>query len=143
MRRLNILKGILKSTQTDKILISFVGFVFTAAFLIQIFDPNIDTYGNALWFCYAAITTIGFGDVTVVSPIAKIISVLLSIYAILVVAIVTGVVVNYYNQIIEIRQKDTMAAFIDTIQRLPELSNEELEEMSKKARKMVNGVRHH
>lgn len=143
MRRLNILKGILKSTQTDKILISFVGFVFTAAFLIQIFDPNIDTYGNALWFCYAAITTIGFGDVTVVSPIAKIISVLLSIYAILVVAIVTGVVVNYYNQIIEIRQKDTMAAFVDKIQRLPELSNEELEEMSKKARKMVNGVRHH
>ena len=117
--------------------------VCSAAFLIQIFDPNIDTYGNALWFCYAAITTIGFGDVTVVSPIAKIISVLLSIYAILVVAIVTGVVVNYYNQIIEIRQKDTMAAFIDKIQRLPELSNEELEEMSKKARKMVNGVRHH
>lgn len=139
MKRLSILKNILIHTKTDKILISFVAFIFASALAIQIVDPNVNTYGDALWYCYAAVTTIGFGDVTVTSPIAKIISVLLSCYAVFVVAIVTGVVVNYYNQIIEMRQKETLAAFVGKMQRLPELSKEELEEMAEKAARFYAG----
>ena len=55
-------------------------------------------------------------------------------YSIVVIALVTGVIVNYYNQLIQIRQKDTLAAFTDRLQRLPELSKEELEEMSANAK---------
>ena len=54
---------------------------------------------------------------------------LLTAYSIVVIALVTGVIVNYYNQLIQIRQKDTLASFSDRLQRLPELSKEELEEM--------------
>ena len=139
MKRLGVLKSILVNTRTDKVLMTFVLYLLGAALLIQVFDPNIHTYRDALWYCYAVVTTIGLGDVVVTSPIAKIVSVLLSCYAILVVAIVTGVVVNYYNQIMQIKQKETLAAFIHRLEKLPELSKAELEEMAEKAKKFYNG----
>ena len=60
--------------------------------------------------------------------------ILLTYLVFVVIALVTGVIVNYYNQLIQIRQKDTLASFSDRLQRLPELSKEELEEMSANAK---------
>ena len=57
-------------------------------------------------------------------------SVIITAYSLLVIAIVTGVVVNYYNQVIAIKDKETMIAFLDQVERLPELSKEELKTLS-------------
>ena len=101
-------------------------------------DPEITNYGDALWYCYAVISTIGFGDVIVTSVIAKVCSVLLTVYSILVIALITGVVVNFYNQLLQVQQKETISAFADRLQRLPELSNEELKEISDNAKKFMD-----
>ena len=61
-------------------------------------------------------------------------SVLLTIYSIFVVAIATGVVVNFYTQMVEMQRKETLAMFMDQLERLPELSREELENISRKVR---------
>lgn len=50
-----------------------------------------------------------------------------------VIAIVTGVVVNFYNQIIFLQQEETITAFMDNLEHLPELSAEELVQISEKA----------
>ena len=105
MKRLKILVEILKKTGAWKILMSFIGFVFLDAFLIFLIDPAVGTYGDALWYCYAVISTAGFGDVVVTKPLTKFLSVVLTAYALLVIAIVTGVVVNYYTELIH-RNKD-------------------------------------
>lgn len=59
-------------------------------------------------------------------------SVLLTIYSLFVVAIATGVVVNFYTQMVEMQRKETLAMFMDQLERLPELSREELENISRK-----------
>ncbi len=61
-------------------------------------------------------------------------SVLLTIYSLFVVAIATGVVVNFYTQMVEMQRKETLAMFMDQLERLPELSREELENISRKVR---------
>ena len=103
--------------------------------IIRLVEPDIHRYGDALWYCYAVISTAGFGDIVTVTLIGKICSVLLTIYTIFVVAIVTGVVVNFYTQLVEMQQKETLAMFMDKLERLPELSKEELEHISQKVRK--------
>ena len=120
MRRLHVLKSILVRTHADKILLTYLVFVVIAALIIQIVEPGINRFVDALWY----VTTFS----------AKVVSVLLTAYSIVVIALVTGVIVNYYNQLIQIRQKDTLASFSDRLQRLPELSKEELEEMSANAK---------
>lgn len=136
MRRLKVLAGILKRTRADKILVGFIVFLFAVAAVIELAEPDINRYGDALWYCYAVISTAGFGDVVAVTFIGKICSVLLTVYAIFVTAIVTGVVVNFYTQMVEMQRKETIAMFMDQLERLPELSREELESISKKVRKL-------
>ena len=43
------------------------------------------------------VTTIGFGDLTSVSMIGRILSIILGLYGLVVVALVTSVIVNFYN----------------------------------------------
>lgn len=136
MRRLKVLAGILKRTRADKILVGFIVFLFAVAAVIELAEPDINRYGDALWYCYAVISTAGFGDVVAVTFIGKICSVLLTVYAIFVTAIVTGVVVNFYTQMVEMQRKETLAMFMDQLERLPELSKEELESISQKVRKL-------
>ena len=130
MKKLRILARIMKQTGADRILLGFVLFCFVCAVIIWIREPQIRTFGDALWFCYAVVTTIGFGDVLVTTPLARVISVILSIYAALVIAIVTGVVVNFFNQIVQLRQSETIAAVLDRLENLPEMSKDELKELS-------------
>lgn len=133
MKKLRILKAILIRTRASEILLGYLLFVLAAAFLIVLAEPDIHTYGDALWYCYAVISTAGFGDVVVVTAIGKTISVVITMYSVFVIAIVTGVVVNFYNQLLKLQQEETLTAFIDKLERLPEMSQEELEEMARKA----------
>ena len=138
MRRLRILNRILKQTGADRLLYGFVVFYILCAAVIWLCEPGIQTMGDALWYCYAVITTVGFGDILVTTPLPRFISVILSIYAILVIAIVTGVVVNFFNQIVELRQSETMMSMLDKLEHLPEMSGSELEEISQQVREMRN-----
>lgn len=138
MKQLRILKSVLVRTHTHKILFSYLVFVFLDALVIFLADPAITTYGDSLWYCYAIISTAGFGDVVATSVIGRIASVLLTIYSILVIALITGVIVNFYNQLIQAKQKETLTAFADKIQRLPELSHEELVELSENAKIFID-----
>ena len=138
MKKLRILKDILIWTHTSEILISYLLFIFLAAFVIQLFDPGITSYVDALWYCYAVISTAGFGDLVVTSTVARLVSVFLTVYSILVIALVTGVVVNFYTQVLQIRQKNTVSAFFDQIDRLPDLSREELCELRDRIRTFFN-----
>ncbi len=133
MKKLRILKGILIRTRASKILIGYLVFVLASALIITLCEPDIRTYRDALWYCYTVVSTAGFGDIVVTTAIGKMVSVILTIYSVLVVAIVTGVVVSYYNQIIQIQQKETLVSFIDKLEKLPELSKDELLQISKKA----------
>ena len=131
MKKLSIVWGILRHTHADRILLGFVLFLLADAAIIQIVEPDINRYGDALWYCYAVISTAGFGDIVAVTLIGKTCSVLLTIYTLFVVAIVTGVVVNFYTQLVELQRKETLAAFMDKLERLPELSKDELETISR------------
>ena len=61
---------------------------------------------------------------------------LVLIYAVLVIAIITGVVVNYYNELVELRKSETISAVLDRLEQLPEMSKEELVELSEKVHKL-------
>lgn len=136
MKRLRLLWTILKRTRADKILSGFVIFLLMLAAIIQMAEPEINRYQDALWYCYAVISTAGFGDLVVTTLIGKICSILLTIYALFVIAIITGVVVNYYTQLVELQKKETLSLFMDKLEHLPELSKEELETISQKIKRL-------
>ncbi len=134
MPRLRTLHTILRETRADKLLYSYILFVLLSALVILVFEPDIRTYGDALWYCYAVISTAGFGDIVVHTMFAKIVSIIITIYSLVIIAMLTGVIVNYYNEILSLRKKESLTAFLDRLEHLPELSPEELKDLSEKVR---------
>ena len=132
MKKIRILKQVLKRTGANKILAGFILLFFIAALLIWIREPNITSYQDALWYCYSVFSTVGFGDEIAVTMFGRVISVLITVSSIFVIAIITGVVVAFYNDLVSMRYKASKAEILDKLERLPELSKEELLEVSEK-----------
>lgn len=141
MKRLRILRSILVRTKTNQILLVYFIFVLLSAFIILLVDPAITRYGDALWYCYAVISTAGFGDVVATTMLSKVISVLVTAYSTIVIAIVTGVVVNFYTEITELQRKETLTAFMDKLEHLDTMSKEELREISAQVKRFNDNVR--
>ena len=83
-------------------------------------------------------STIGFGDIVATTVIGKIITVILSLYGILVTAMITGTIVSYYTEYLNNKQGDTISIFLEKLQNLPKLSKEELEDISENIKKLIN-----
>lgn len=94
-----ILKKIIQKTYAGEVIFGLVLLIVAFAMVIMMVEPSIVTYWDALWYCFMLVTTIGFGDMTSVSLLGRILSVVLGIYGIVVVSIVTSVIVNFYNEV--------------------------------------------
>ena len=125
----------MKHTGTLMVYVNFLWFLCGASAILAVVEPGIETFRDGLWYCFVAATTIGFGDICVVTTVGRITTVAVGLYGILMTAMVPGVVVSYYMEYLKIREKETISAFLEQLERLPELSREELEELSERAKK--------
>ena len=82
--RLDILKDILKRTYAAEILFGIVLLIVLFSVVLPAIEPGIGDFGDALWYCFAIVTTIGFRDISSVSVPGRILSVILGIYGIIV-----------------------------------------------------------
>lgn len=95
----SVLRKILRKTFAAEILFGLLLLIGSFSFVFQALEPNIVTYFDALWYCFAVVTTIGFGDLTVTTLFSRALSVILGIYGIIVVALITSIIVNFYNEV--------------------------------------------
>ena len=130
MKKIRILREILQKTKADKIVASFVLFVLIAAAIIRMAEPSIDSYWDALWYSYVNLFTIGFGDIVPQTVVGRLVSVVLTIYATLVIAVVTGVVVAYYNEVITEGFNLKIEKLKKKADNIENMSKEELKELS-------------
>lgn len=134
MKRLHVLWNIVRVTNADYIIYGFLLVLGTAALLIPRFEPGIPGLGDSLWYLFGSFTTIGFGDFVAVTPVGRVITVVVALYGILVVALLTGIVVGFYNELLRARSRESLNGLIDELEHLPELSREELASLSQRIR---------
>ena len=131
LRRFNML---LKRTGMYKMFVGFIIAYFAASLVLFLVEPDVHNYGDGLWFCFVSFTTIGFGDITAVTIIGRITVVIITIYAVVVTAMVPGVVVSYYLEFLKIKENDTISTFLEKLENLSELSKEELDDLSERVK---------
>lgn len=136
MKKYRLLWFIVRRTHTDKLLYAFLVNLFVVALFITMAEPQITHYGDGLWYTFVACTTIGFGDFAAVTLIGRILTVYMAVNEILLVAIIPGVVVSYYLEVIHRRERESLTVFLDKLEHLPELSEEELREISNRVKKL-------
>ena len=114
--------------------IVFVALFLVSALVVMLCEPGVGDFGNALWFLFQVVTTIGLGDYSATSFMGRIAVVVLSVYSVFFIALITGAVVNFCAERMKARLNDSVSHFIDQLEHLPELSHEELVELSEKVK---------
>ena len=96
--KVKVLFKIIVSTFSLEILFGLLTTIICFSIVLQTVEPGIPTFPDALWYSFAVVTTIGFGDYTAVTPIGRILTVILGLYGIVAVAVITSIIVNFYNE---------------------------------------------
>ena len=104
--RLDVLRRIVQQTYAAEIILGLLMLIFACAYVLRYMDPNITSFEDGLWYCFAIVTTIGFGDITATSLIGRVLSVILGIYGIIVVALITSIIVNFYTEVEKSRKQE-------------------------------------
>ena len=96
--KLNTLGKIIFRTYALEIIFGLLTLIVAASLVLMYEEPTMTYFPNALWYCFAVVTTIGFGDFYATTLIGRLVTVLLGIYGIIVVAVITSIIVNFYNE---------------------------------------------
>ena len=111
MRRISLLWKVVRITHAERFAVGYVLLLFLVAVAVWLAEPSITTLADSLWYCFAASTTIGFGDFVAVTWGGRILTVLLALYGIFVVALVPGVMVNYFIEFNKIRYNESLVLY--------------------------------
>lgn len=111
----------------QSIFLYYMLFLALLCALICYVEPTtFPTFYSAVWYCFQVITTIGFGDNTPVGVPAQIITMIMGMSSLFIVALVTGVVVNFFNERISMMRNDSFIEFGYRMTHLTQLSSEQL-----------------
>lgn len=80
--------------------IIFLALYFTFSAAIYYYDKAaFPSYGDAMWFTFVSLFTIGYGDFTVHTTLSRILTVILVIYGSVIIAVFTGIWVNLISKV--------------------------------------------
>ena len=96
--KMDVLRKIVRKTYAAEILFGMLMLIVAFSIVLPQFDSGIPSFGDALWYCFAIVTTIGFGDFSAATLPGRVISVVLGLYGIIVVALITSIIVNFYSE---------------------------------------------
>ena len=96
--KIKVLFRIILSTFSLEILFGLLIIIVCFSLIFVSIEDNITSFPDALWYCFAVVTTIGFGDIVAVTPLGRILTVILGLYGLVVVAVITSIIVNFYNE---------------------------------------------
>lgn len=122
---------VLRHTGAIKIFFAYLGVLLIGGVLLRVLEPfNYSSVWQGIWYCFVASTTIGFGDLVAATVLGKIITIVVTIFGILTVAMVPGVAVGYYMEYLKAKENETISTFLEKLDHLPDLSHEELVDLS-------------
>lgn len=141
MKRFRLLYAIIRMTGLIRILLIFVCiFVLAAAVIVRV-EPDIDTIGESMWYCFASCTTIGYGDVVAVTTVGRVMAAAVSLFGIMIVAFIPAIAVNYYTELVKMQRNESMVMFMDRLENLDKMTEEELREISREVRRTRRRIR--
>lgn len=134
MKSWELIAYIFKQTHMLVFLRGFAVFYVIACVLIWWLDPSITSLGDAFWFGFMIITTIGFGDYTVVHWGARLITALLGIYGIVIIAFTCGVAASYFFDKVKAGRDESISQMLWQMEHLDSLSEEQISSLQRKVR---------
>lgn len=112
----------LKERHLHKLFIALIVIILIMPIPIVFVEPHIHSYADALWWTIVTTTTVGYGDMSPVTPIGRVIAVILMIFGIGLIGLVTSALTSVFIEKDQSRDK-----LLEVMNIVKELSEEDKE----------------
>ena len=123
---LGLLETLFNSRRLRTIVAALVFFIFLFGFLFYLSEPDVEDLGDGIWWALVTITTVGYGDITPVTTLGRVVASSLMLLGLGLIATITAIVsAKFIQNFVDHHTND------DVLERLDELQLE-LDDIKKK-----------
>ena len=123
---IGLLETLFNSRRLRTILAALIFFVFLFGYLFYISEPEVRNLGDGIWWALVTITTVGYGDITPLTTVGRIVASSLMFLGLGLIATITAIVsAKFIQNFVDHHTND------DVLEKLDEMQLE-LDEIKKK-----------
>ena len=115
----SLLETIFNSRRLRTILVALIFFIGVFGYLFYASEPQVETFGDGIWWALVTITTVGYGDITPLTTLGRVVAGLLMLLGLGLIATITAIVsAKFIQNYVDGHTND------DVLEKLQELETE-------------------
>tara|TARA_B100000678_G_scaffold59801_1_gene48315 strand:+ start:774 stop:1172 length:399 start_codon:yes stop_codon:yes gene_type:complete len=123
---IGLLETLFNSRRLRTILAALIFFIFLFGYLFYVSEPEVRNLGDGIWWALVTITTVGYGDITPLTTVGRVVASSLMFLGLGLIATITAIVsAKFIQNFVDHHTND------DVLEKLDEMQLE-LDEIKKK-----------
>ncbi len=115
----SLLETIFNSRRLRTIVAALIIFIGVFGYLFYASEPQVETFGDGIWWALVTITTVGYGDITPLTTLGRVVAGLLMLLGLGLIATITAIVsAKFVQNYVDGHTND------DVLEKLKELESE-------------------
>ena len=114
---LGLLETLFNSRRLRTILAALIFFIFLFGYLFYVSEPDIRNLGDGIWWALVTITTVGYGDITPVTTLGRVVASSLMLLGLGLIATITAIVsAKFIQNFVDHHTNDDVLEKLDEMQ---------------------------
>ena len=112
-----LLETLFNSRRLRTILAALIFFIFLFGYLFYVSEPNVRNLGDGVWWALVTITTVGYGDITPVTTLGRVVASSLMLLGLGLIATITAIVsAKFIQNFVDHHTNDDVLEKLDEMQ---------------------------
>ena len=112
-----LLETLFNSRRLRTILAALVFFIFLFGYLFYVSEPDVRNLGDGVWWALVTITTVGYGDITPVTTLGRVVASSLMLLGLGLIATITAIVsAKFIQNFVDHHTNDDVLEKLDEMQ---------------------------
>ena len=112
-----LLETLFNSRRLRTILAALIFFIFLFGYLFYVSEPDVRNLGDGIWWALVTITTVGYGDITPVTTLGRVVASSLMLLGLRLIATITAIVsAKFIQNFVDHHTNDDVLEKLDEMQ---------------------------
>ena len=114
---IGVLETLFNSRRLRTILAALIFFIFLFGYLFYVSEPDVRNLGDGIWWALVTITTVGYGDITPVTTLGRVVASSLMLLGLGLIATITAIVsAKFIQNFVDHHTNDDVLEKLDEMQ---------------------------
>ena len=114
---IGLLETLFNSRRLRTILAALIFFIFLFGYLFYVSEPDVKNLGDGIWWALVTITTVGYGDITPVTTLGRVVASSLMLLGLGLIATITAIVsAKFIQNFVDHHTNDDVLEKLDQMQ---------------------------